>query len=211
MWQLRGRYPNRGFPKIFNDDSVGDEARRLHGEALEMLSMLKSKKRVTLKAIFGLYPANAVGDDIEVYADESRGAPAATFHTLRQQAEKDTDEPYVALSDFIAPKGSGVGDYIGAFVCSAGFGLDELTKEFKAAGDDYSYIMAEALADRLAEALAEVLHERVRKDFWVRFRGGYGVAFWAVLLSALGFLRLCCCLCVRDAEFPCRAVPVARC
>lgn len=173
MWQLRGRYPNRGFPKIFNDEQVGAEAKRLHGEAMQMLTMIQEKKRVTLKAIFGLFPANAVGDDIEVYAsDDARSAPRAVFHTLRQQAEKDTEEPYLALSDFVAPKGSGVRDYVGAFVCSAGFGLDELTKEFKAAGDDYSYIMAEALADRLAEALAEALHERVRKEFWVRIPGG---------------------------------------
>ena len=107
-----------------------------------------------------------MGDDIVVYTDESRSTPSHTFHTLRQQAEKDTDEPYMALSDFIAPKDSGVKDYLGMFCVSAGFGLDELTAEFKAAGDDYSYIMAEALADRLAEAFAELLHQQVRKEHW---------------------------------------------
>ena len=166
VWQLRGRYPNRGYPKIFNDETVGPEAKKLFDEANAMITKIKQNKRLTLKGIYGFYPANSVGDDIVVYTDESRTTTHHTFYTLRQQAEKDTDEPYMALSDFIAPKDSGVKDYLGMFVCSAGFGLDELTAEFKAANDDYSYIMAEALADRLAEAFAELLHERVRKDDW---------------------------------------------
>jgi len=166
VWQLRGRYPNRGYPKIFNDENVGAEAKKLHDEAQKMLGNICKDKRLTLKAIAGFYPANSVGDDIEVYSDDTRCSTQAKLHTLRQQAEKDVEEPYLALSDFVAPMGSGVKDYIGMFVCSAGFGLDELTAEFKSANDDYSYIMAEALADRLAEALAEVLHQRVRKDLW---------------------------------------------
>ena len=117
--------------------------------------------------IIGFYPANSVGDDIEVYPDESRGTKSHTFHTLRQQAEKDTEEPYMALSDFIAPKESGVKDYLGMFVATAGIGLDELTAEYKAANDDYSYIMAEALADRLAEAFAGR-----RLEHRLRLRGG---------------------------------------
>ena len=166
VWQLRGRYPNRGFPKIFDDDAVGAEARRLYDEAQAMIAKLASDKRLTLKAIVGLFPAASVGDDIEVYADESRSEKRALLHTLRQQAEKDTEEPYMALADFVAPQGSGVNDYVGAFVCSAGFGLDKVTEEHKAAHDDYSYIMAEALADRLAEALAEWAHKRVRTQLW---------------------------------------------
>jgi 5-methyltetrahydrofolate--homocysteine methyltransferase len=166
VWQLRGRYPNRGYPKIFNDESVGAEAKKLFDEANAMIDKIKQNNRLKLKGIFGFYPANSVGDDIVVYTDESRSTPQHTFYTLRQQAEKDTDDPYMALSDFIAPKESGVKDYLGMFVCSSGFGLDELTAEYKAANDDYSYIMAEALADRLAEAFAELLHEQVRKDHW---------------------------------------------
>ena len=166
VWQLRGRYPNRGFPKIFDDDAVGPEARRLYDEAQAMIAKLASDKRLTLKAVIGLFPAASVGDDIQVYADESRAEKRALLHTLRQQAEKDTEEPYMALADFVAPQGSGVDDYVGAFVCSAGFGLDKVTEEHKAANDDYSYIMAEALADRLAEALAEWAHKRVRTQLW---------------------------------------------
>jgi 5-methyltetrahydrofolate--homocysteine methyltransferase len=166
VWQLRGRYPNRGYPKIFNDETVGAEAKKLFEEANAMLKMIMEKKRLKLNGIIGFYPANSVGDDIELYADENRGEKTHTFHTLRQQAEKDVDEPYMALSDFIAPKESGVKDYLGMFVATAGIGLDELTAEYKAANDDYSYIMAEALADRLAEAFAELMHEQVRKDHW---------------------------------------------
>ncbi len=168
VWQLRGRYPNRGFPKIFNDEAVGAEARRLHEEAQAMIAKLVRDKRLTLKAIVGLFPAASVADDIEVYADESRTAASrrAVLYTLRQQAEKDTEEPYMALADFVAPAGSGVHDYVGAFVCSAGFGLDAVTEEHRAANDDYSYIMAEALADRLAEALAEWAHKHVRTKLW---------------------------------------------
>ncbi len=168
VWQLRGRYPNRGFPKIFNDDTVGAEAKRLYDEAQAMLGVMVRDKRLRLKAVAGLFPAAAVGDDIEVYSDESRSAEArrAVLYTLRQQAEKDTEEPYMALADFVAPRGSGVDDYVGAFVASAGFGMEELTAEHKAAHDDYSCIMAEALADRLAEALAEWLHKDVRTRLW---------------------------------------------
>lgn len=166
VWQLRGRYPNRGYPKIFNDENVGAEARRLHEEALAMLSTIESGCLLTMKAVVGLFPAGAIGDDVAVFADEGRTAPLATLHTLRQQAEVDTQDPYLALSDFVAPTTSGVRDYVGAFVASAGFGLEELGAKHKAAHDDYSYIMAEALADRLAEALAEWVHLRVRTELW---------------------------------------------
>ncbi|GLI63553.1 hypothetical protein VaNZ11_006404 [Volvox africanus] len=166
VWQLRGRYPNRGFPRIFNDATVGAEAKKLYDEAQVMLSDFVKNKRVTLKAVVGMYPAAAVGDDIEVYMDESRSTVKAKLAGLRQQAEKDGAEPYYCISDFVAPKGSGLEDYVGMFACTAGHGLEEVIAGFKAASDDYSYIMAEALADRLAEALAERLHELVRRDYW---------------------------------------------
>lgn len=219
VWQLRGRYPNRGYPKIFNDETVGGEAKKLFDDAQVKLSnnrylsvvflllncvipfllleffecdlllskswqqvvlygaapcpssqvMLKdivANKKLVVKGIVGIFPANAVGDDIALYTDESRTTVLDTFHTLRQQAEKDNDDPYVALSDFIAPQGSGVSDYLGMFVVSAGFGLEEMVKKFKENHDDYSYILAEALADRLAEAAAEVVHKVVRKELW---------------------------------------------
>eukprot|EP00879_Flechtneria_rotunda_P001912 GHRR01002085.1.p1 GENE.GHRR01002085.1~~GHRR01002085.1.p1 ORF type:complete len:831 (+),score=321.20 GHRR01002085.1:401-2893(+) len=167
VWQLRGRYPNRGYPKIFNDPTVGPEAKKLYEEAQTMLKDFVANKRVRLNGIVGFYPASAVGDDVEVYADESCCEVVSKFYGLRQQAEKDgDDEPYMCVSDFIAPKGSGLVDYVGGFACSAGHGLDEVVAGFKAAGDDYSYIMAEALADRLAEAFAEKLHELVRRELW---------------------------------------------
>ena len=123
-------------------------------------------KKLTLVGIVGLYAANSVGDDIEVYADETRNEVKAKFYGLRQQAEKDSDEEkYACISDFIAPKDSNVVDYVGAFANSA-IGVEKITEAFKEAGDDYSYIMAEALADRLAEAFAEKLHEIVRRELW---------------------------------------------
>lgn len=166
VWQLRGRYPNRGYPKIFNDDTVGAEAKRLHGEALAMLDDIIKNKKLQLHGQIAIYPANSEGDDINVYTDESKAERLGTFFGIRQQAEKDNDEPYYCISDFIAPESSGITDYFGMFVATAGFGLEKMTEEFKAANDDYSYIMAEAIADRLAEAFAEVLHEIVRKEEW---------------------------------------------
>lgn len=166
VWQLRGRYPNRGYPKIFNDENVGAEAKKLFEEAQDMLKDIVDNKKIKLRGIAGFFPANSDGDDILLFEDENRSNVSEKLYTLRQQAEKDTEEPYMALSDFVAPVESGIPDYVGMFVCSAGFGLDEMTEKFKADGDDYSYIMAEALADRLAEAFAEVLHEMTRKDLW---------------------------------------------
>ena len=166
VWQLRGRYPNRGYPKIFNDDNVGEEALKLYNEAKAMLDDIVKHKKLQLHGIVGIYPANTVGEDIEVYTDDSRSTKKCAFYSLRQQAEKDTDDPYLGLGDFVAPKETGLKDHLGMFVVSAGFGLDKMTAEFKAQNDDYSYIMAEALADRLAEAFAEVLHEKMRKEDW---------------------------------------------
>ena len=165
-WQLRGRYPNRGYPKIFNDETVGEEAKKLFDDAQKMLAQFKEKKSLKLVAILGIYPANSEGDDILVYKDDERTEVSHTFYTLRQQAEKESDDPYMALSDFIAPASSGVKDYLGMFACSSGFGLEDVIEECRANHDDYGIIMAQALADRLAESIAEVLHQRVRKDLW---------------------------------------------
>ncbi|KAI8063784.1 methionine synthase [Gongronella butleri] len=166
VFQLRGRYPNRGYPKIFDDESVGPEARRVFDDAQAMLKDIIKNKSLQARGIVGFYPANAVGDDIEVYTDETRDEVAATFYGLRQQSEKETDEPYYCLSDFIAPKSTGIADYIGMFAVSTGFGCDELCAKYDADQDDYNSIMAKALADRLAEAFAEYLHEEVRRSDW---------------------------------------------
>merc|ERR1719231_163408 len=135
-----------------------------------MLDEWKAHKSIRLRGIVGLYPANCVNEDyIEVYMpedDESRASCLCKLHGIRQQAEKEDGERYFSLSDFVAPKETNIKDYVGMFVTSAGFGLEEITKKYKDSGDDYSYIMAEALADRLAEAFAEVVHMIVRKDMW---------------------------------------------
>jgi 5-methyltetrahydrofolate--homocysteine methyltransferase len=164
-WELRGRYP-----QILEDGVVGPRAQELFDDAQAMLSQIVEKKLLTARAVYGIFPANAVGDDIEIYSDEQRKSPATIFHTLRQQQVKQKGSENHALADFIAPKESGVADYAGAFVVTAGIGLDELVARFEADHDDYSSIMAKALADRLAEATAEWLHKRVR-DEW-----GYGTS-----------------------------------
>ena len=130
-----------------------------------MLGRIQADKRISLKAVVGLFPAASVGDDIHVFTDESRATVHARLFSLRQQAEKDTLEPYLALADFVAPADSGMHDYVGSFACSC-VGTDQLSAEFRNANDDYSCIMAEALADRLAEALAEWLHLQVRTQWW---------------------------------------------
>jgi 5-methyltetrahydrofolate--homocysteine methyltransferase len=160
-WELRGSYP-----KIFDDKFVGDEARKLYHDAQVLLKQIVDEKLLHANAVIGFWPANSVGDDIELYSDETRTDVLATIHTLRQQAEKAKDEPYYALSDFIAPKGSGVPDYWGGFAVTAGLGCDDLVIEFEKDHDDYNSIMAKALADRLAEAFAEKMHELVRKEYW---------------------------------------------
>jgi len=166
VWQLRGKFPNRDYPKIFNDEKVGAEAKKLFDEAQVMLKEFAATKSLQMHAIVGIYEANSVGDDIEVYTDATRSETRCKFFSLRQQAEKEGTDPYYALSDFIAPKETGLKDYLGMFVTSAGFGLHEICQKYKESQDDYSFIMAEALADRLAEAFAEVMHVMVRKDFW---------------------------------------------
>merc|ERR1719348_533770 len=163
-WQLRGKYPNSRYPKIFQDATVGPEAKKLYDDAVKMLDVIVKKKQLKATGIVGFYPANSVGEDIEVYSDTGR--PAAKFFGLRQQAEKELNNCFTNFADFIAPKETGIQDYIGAFATTAGFGCDEICKKFEDQFDDYNSIMFKALADRLAEAFAEELHERVRQELW---------------------------------------------
>ena len=160
-WELHGLYP-----RILDDRVVGVEARKVFADAQVMLQKIIDEKWLTAKAVYGFYPANRVGDDIEVYADESRTEVIKTFHHLRQQAEKKRGGANNCLSDFVASKESGVKDYIGVFAVTAGIGIDEHTDRFEADHDDYNSIMLKALADRFAEAFAETLHEIVRKEDW---------------------------------------------
>jgi 5-methyltetrahydrofolate--homocysteine methyltransferase len=162
-WELRGRYPH-----IFEDASVGAEARRLFGDAQQMLQRLVAERWLTPRAVVGLWPANAIGDDIELYADTRRGAPLAVLHTLRQQMLRDNrrDRAHTALADFIAPKASGLADFVGTFVVTTGIGEEEAQRLHIAGNDDYGRIMLKALADRLAEALAEWVHLTVRRQLW---------------------------------------------
>jgi 5-methyltetrahydrofolate--homocysteine methyltransferase len=161
-WELAGRYP-----KILHDEVVGEEARKLFADAQAMLKQIINEKWLTANAVFGLFPANSVNsDDIEIYTDESRQRVAMTWHNLRQQSKKPADIPNYCLADYIAPKESGVADYIGAFAVTTGIGIDARVAEFEQQNDDYNAIMLKALADRLAEAFAEHLHLRVRGEFW---------------------------------------------
>ena len=160
-WELTGR-----FPAILNDPKVGEAARALHDDARKMLDRIVKENWFKASATIGFWPANAEGDDIVLYSDEARTRPLTTLHTLRQQLEKREGRKNVALSDFIAPISSGVSDYIGMFVVTAGIGEDVIADRFKNANDDYSSILVKALADRLAEAFAERMHQRVRKEFW---------------------------------------------
>ncbi|HUX64037.1 MAG TPA: methionine synthase [Sulfuricella sp.] len=160
-WELHGRYP-----KILTDVVVGEEAKKLFSDAQAMLKRIIEEKWLEARAVIGLFPANSVGDDIEIYTDESRSKVAMTYHTLRQQAVKSPGKPNLALADFVAPKESGVKDYLGGFAVTAGIGIDAHVSAFEKNLDDYSAIMLKALADRLAEAFAELMHERVRREFW---------------------------------------------
>lgn len=158
-WELRGRYP-----KIFEDEYVGDKAKELFDDAQNLLSRILSEKLFTAKCVYGLFAANRVGDDIEIYSDESRKKCIQKFHFLRQQNNKLKGENH-SLADFVAAKGSGLSDHIGAFAVTAGHGVDEFAKSFEEENDDYNSIMAKALGDRLAEAFAEYLHKKVRKEW----------------------------------------------
>lgn len=161
VWQLRGKYPD-----IFNDPAFGDEAKKLFKDANDMLDRIIEQQWLQAKGVVGFWPANSVGDDIEVYADENRSKVLTRFVNLRNQVKKTDGTPNYCLSDFIAPKDSGVIDYIGAFAVTAGLGIEKKIEEFMKDHDDYNSIMLKALADRLAEAFTELLHLRIRKEFW---------------------------------------------
>ena len=161
-WDLAGKYPD-----ILNDEKVGEAARSLFADAQAMLKHIVANKLIKARAVFGFWPAaRNGGDDIELYENDQRDHAIATLHHLRQQIEKPNGKPNQSLADFIAPKASGVADYVGAFVVTAGIGAEELSQHYLAKNDDYSSIMVKALADRLAEAFAEHLHLRVRREFW---------------------------------------------
>jgi 5-methyltetrahydrofolate--homocysteine methyltransferase len=160
-WELNGLYP-----EIFDDAVVGVEAKKLFDDAQAMLQQIIAHKWVTANAVCGFWPANAVGDDIEIYTDESRTQVLKTFHFLRQQMDKPTSKANLCLADWVAPKATGVADWVGGFAVTAGLGLEKQVAVYEADHDDYRAILLKALADRLAEAFAEHLHERVRKEFW---------------------------------------------
>ncbi len=160
-WELKGRYP-----QILQDEKQGEAARQLWEDAQRMLGEVIQKKWFRPKAVVGFWPANAVGDDIHLFTDDSRSSELTTFHTLRQQLVKRDGRPNMALSDFVAPLDSGKPDYIGGFVVTAGIGEAEIAARFERANDDYSAILVKALADRFAEAFAEALHQRVRRELW---------------------------------------------
>ena len=162
-WELKGVYP-----RILEDQRQGEQARQIFAEANALLDTIIEKNLITARGVYGFFPASAVGDDVELYVDSSRGQALERFHFLRQQSNKEGSEPCRSLSDFIAPKESGLPDHLGAFAVTSGIGLKELCDGFKAKHDDYNAIMAEAIADRLAEAFAECLHKRVRCEW------GYG-------------------------------------
>ena len=160
-WELAGRYP-----RILDDETVGSHARQLFDDAHAMLRRILDERWLTARAVFGFWPANRDGDDVILYTDDTRTTELSRLHGLRQQNQRPPGKPNQCLFDWIAPAGSGVADYIGAFAVTTGIGIDEPVRAFEADNDDYSAIMLKALADRLAEAFAERLHERVRKDFW---------------------------------------------
>ncbi|HXJ72368.1 MAG TPA: vitamin B12 dependent-methionine synthase activation domain-containing protein, partial [Candidatus Dormibacteraeota bacterium] len=170
-WELRGRYP-----AIFEHPKYGEEARKLFADAQHLLDQIVSGKKLRACAAYGFFPANSVGDDVEVFRDGARRDVLARFHFLRQQAEKPDGSPHYCLADFVAPRpapgepGPAAADHLGGFAVTSGHGLTELVTQFKRDHDDYNAIMAEALADRLAEAFAECLHQRVRVQW------GYGRA-----------------------------------
>jgi len=164
-WGLKGVYP-----RILEHEGQGVQARQIFAEANALLDVIIEKSLITARGVYGFFPASAVGDDVELYTDDTRGKVLDRFHFLRQQSNKEGTEPCRSLADFIAPKETGLHDHIGAFAVTSGIGLKELCDRFRAEHDDYNAIMAEAIADRLAEAFAECLHKRVR-DEW-----GYGCA-----------------------------------
>jgi 5-methyltetrahydrofolate--homocysteine methyltransferase len=164
-WEMKGKYP-----RIFDDPDQGPVARELFREANEMLQNIIQHKRLTAHAVYGFWPAASAGDDIILYADESRTAELTRFHTLRQQWERQGQKDFRALADYVAPVESGRPDYLGAFAVTSGIGAEKLCADFDARGEVDNSILVKALADRLAEAFAELLHQRARADW------GYGLA-----------------------------------
>ena len=160
-WEFAGK-----FPDLLTDPVVGEAASNLYADARRMLERIVSERWLRAQAVLGLFPASSTGDDVEVYGDEKRNAPLLTLSFLRQQKEKPAGRPHECLADYIAPKSSGVRDYIGAFAVTAGLGIEEHVARFERDHDDYSAIILKALADRLAEAAAEHFHERVRRELW---------------------------------------------
>jgi len=160
-WELKGK-----FPQIFKDPTIGEEAKRVYNDANALLDEIIAKKLLKANAVIGFFPANSVGDDIEVYADDNRQKVVDVFYNLRQQITVREDQPLLSQADYIAPKSSKIKDYLGAFAVTTGVGLDELTTMYEKDLDDYKSIMAKAVADRLAEAFTELMHEKVRKELW---------------------------------------------
>lgn len=165
-WELRGRYP-----KIFENPKYGKEAAKLFQDAQELLDKIIAENWLTAQGVIGFFPANSIGDDIELYSDDLRNQTKAVFHMLRQQIKKGEGETHLSLSDYIAPKESGIKDYIGVFAVTTGIGIDSILKEFEKQHDDYNHIMIKALADRCAEAFAEKMHEMVRREYWGYAKG----------------------------------------
>eukprot|EP01124_Arcella_intermedia_P021723 TRINITY_DN3091_c2_g1_i1.p1 TRINITY_DN3091_c2_g1~~TRINITY_DN3091_c2_g1_i1.p1 ORF type:complete len:1250 (-),score=329.10 TRINITY_DN3091_c2_g1_i1:66-3815(-) len=167
IWRLRGKYPNRNYPKLFNDPTVGEQAKKVFDEAQELMRDLITNNKLEAHGIFSFYPCNSVGEDIELYSDEKRSSVIGKLYGLRQQEQQTEGKAaYSALGDMIAPKESGIIDYIGMFAVSTGFGSEELCAKLEKENNDYDSIMVKAIADRLAEAFAEVLHAEVRKTYW---------------------------------------------
>mmetsp|Transcript_24210 Transcript_24210/g.49556 ORF Transcript_24210/g.49556 Transcript_24210/m.49556 type:complete len:671 (+) Transcript_24210:2-2014(+) len=167
-WELRGRYPNRGYPKIFNDEAVGSEAKKLFDDAQKLMKEIIANKSMYLKGVVGLFAANSTedGEDVNIYQsedDRENGEPCHKFCMLRQQSEKESDDPYLSQADFIAP--AGYKDHLGMFAVSC-FGCEELVAKYESEHDDYNKIMSQALADRFVEAFAEYLHRVIRTDMW---------------------------------------------
>jgi 5-methyltetrahydrofolate--homocysteine methyltransferase len=160
-WEMKGKYPD-----ILQDKKAGEQAHKLFDEANQLLDKIINEKLITARGVMGLFPANSIGDDIEIYSDQNRSKVLTTFHTLRQQSKKRSGQPNKAIADFVAPKDSGRLDYMGAFAVTAGHGVLDLVKKFEQDHDDYNAILVKALADRLAEAFAEMMHQGVRTEYW---------------------------------------------
>ena len=156
---------NKKFSDILEDRKYGEEAKKVYREGLEVLDLIEKSKLLSLNGVIGIYPANSIKDDIIVYKDEKRDNEIVRFNMLRFQEERKNAD-FIALSDYIAPRDTNIKDYVGAFVLTAGIGVDKLVEDFEKDGESFKAILAKILADRLAEAFAEHIHERVRKEFW---------------------------------------------